>query len=183
MWKQTIPENGEPNVMNDINNDATNLSETEELRRTWYQYVLHSFEKLDSRIDNISDDSHKLKDDLRADLDKCKEDIRKEVIGEGRKRKEGLDTLEKRIEAALLVMSNRVEVIEGTDIKEKLRAEILDITKEITKLKDEILSPLSIKIAKIETKVMMWGAIFGAAGSLVAAVLMSIIKALYLQLK
>lgn len=169
--------------MNDLNKNNTEMTETEALRRTWYQYVLHSFEKLDSRIDNISDDLHSIKDDLRLQVDACKIDIRKEMLGEGNKREEGLDRLEQRIEAALLAMSNRIEIMEGSDLREKLREEILDVTKDIIKLKDEILSPLSIKIAKIETKVMMWGAIFGAVGSIVSAIIVSIVKALYLHIK
>lgn len=164
--------------MNDLNTNNADTTDTGELRRTWYQYVLHSFEKLDNRIDNISEDLHFIKDDLRTQIDACRSEIRMEMMTEDGKRKESLEKLEKRIEASLLTMANKIEIIEGSDLREKLRDEILEVTKDITKLKDEILSPLSIKIAKIETKVMMWGAIFGAAGSLVSAILISIVKAL-----
>lgn len=178
MWKKVISQNGETKGMNDINNENNILSEAEELRRTWYQYVLNSLEKLDTRIDNISDELHRIKDDLRSEISACKSEVRKELENDYKSGQANIDRVEKRIEVSLVNMSKRIRAIEGSDTNEKLRKEIQEVTKDITKLKDDILSPLSIKMAKIETKVMMWGAIFGAVGSIVAAILMALVKTL-----
>jgi hypothetical protein len=171
--KQAMSENNESEFfMTASDNDTLG---TNELKRAWYNHVLHTLEKLDSHVDAISSELHKTKEDLHMDLFKFKEDLRKDIENSKSLNAKELEKVQVKVEQLISKITDRLDKLEQADIKNELLSVLTglkeDLTKDINYQKEiltedivkqreefkDLLDPLKIRMTKMEVKMAMIG--------------------------
>lgn len=188
-----------------------NLSEIEELRKSWYRHVFSSLEKLDASVDKLSEDLHNVKDDFRKELNILREALRADtIISE--------DKLENRLNTYISNLNNRLDKLEQKEDHDNIKDLVRDLKDNINKIKaevsnqvntcekdlkdslnrlqkermealsnleieirDNMLGPLKTRVTKIEVKLALLGFVFGGLGSLISSLVVAIVKHYFLK--
>jgi hypothetical protein len=139
------------------------------LKKAWYNHVLLALEKLDSAVDRVSNEIHDVRTTLYKEIIESKESLRTELVAGDRHNDDEIVKLEKRLIKALDDLARKVEELEKSPIKENIEKNLSSI-REATNTK---IAPIKEDLASLKTKMAMWAALFGAAGS---ALLAGVIK-------
>lgn len=136
---------------------VSNISDTDDMsqvKRTWFNHVLVTIEKLTERMEAIQTESYKTKEELIKEINKSKDLLRGEIKASHIESKEELNKLEKRIEKIFSDLEERVKSIEGSKDLEKLKEDWNDK-----------IDPIKTNLTIIRTKLAFWAFLWGSAGS------------------
>jgi hypothetical protein len=174
-------------------------SDVDELKRAWYNHVLSTLEKLDSRVDNLSAELYSLKTAMQRDLYTYKEELQKEINSSKTLNANDLEKIQEKTERLIDKLSQRIEILEKSVLKEELLKELNTIksslTKDITDQKEEflmdineqkdefnkLLEPIKAKITRIEIRLAVWAAVFGIIGTLIMNIVLFVIKEYFIE--
>ena len=136
------------------------IRESEQLKRAWFDHVLSSLEKLGENVDRLSSELHASKDNLYKEIIKTKENIRKELNDYRNNTSVDLEKVEKRIEKILDELNIKIKDLSVQAVKDELK-------RDIEKLKEDKIGPLSDSILALKVKIAVWGITAGIIGNII----------------
>lgn len=160
------------------------LLEADRLKKAWFDHVFASLEKLGRRVEKLSSELYAAKDALYKDIVDAKEVLRSELAVLKSEHNSDLEKLEKRIEKSIDSINKSIESLSVQKVKDELKKDVEDlgkeINKELTKIKDDRVAPLTTEVTKLKVKISVWGVLGGIVGAaIVAGVLEWFIPAIF----
>lgn len=162
-------------------NDTISTADADELkilRQVWYDAVYSSLEKLDKRIDIVSENILIIKNELKNDIVLCKQRLVEDFDSFGKS--------ELRLTLSLKTISDRLNSLEDSSIRDELRAAIKEVGHEVDTAKDVLgkrreaclteFTKIKERLATIETKIWMFAGITGVASSVMTTLLIYLVK-------
>lgn len=162
-------------------NEAISVADTEELkllRQAWYNTVYSSLEKLDKRVDNISEAVLTIKNELKNEIEVCKQKLTEDFDSFGKS--------ELTFTLSLKNISSRLNLLENSSIKEELKGAIKEIEDEVGEAKDVLgkrrdscvceFTKIRERLATIETKIWVFASIVGGVVSVITTIVIYLVK-------
>ena len=164
-----------------MTNDSISTADADELkvlRQAWYDAVYSSLEKLDKRIDSISEDILATKSELKSEILLCKQRLVEDFDSFGK--------TELKLTLSLGAISDRIDLLEGSPIRDELRSAIKDLGCEVDTAKDALgkrresclkeFTCIKERLATIETKIWVFAGLIGAFSSAATTLAIFLIK-------
>ncbi len=159
-------------------NDGTLVEEVQEVKRTWYSYVLESIEKLRDTVGLIINDYNIFKIDTITLMNNVKSDLKDALYSTKISLEEHIKACEDRFSSKVESMDTRLDKIESVNCLDGMKRHS-ELRCEFDSLKIEMekqLQPLRIRIIKLETRLVLWSTLFGMVGSGFVGVLAYVLK-------
>ena len=166
-------------MVNDNNDISTaDAVELRVLRQAWYNAVYASLAKLDKRVDDVSEQVLNIKDELKDEITLCRHKLESDF--------DSLEKSEVTLTTSLNNISNRLNLLENSSIKNELKEAIKEIEKDLDCAKDMVgkrrencvieFTIIKERLATLETKIWMFASVVGIAASMTTTVILFLIK-------
>lgn len=153
-------------------------TEAEEVKKSWYNYVLVVIEEFDKKINKLYSDQLNNKTQALKDSIILKDNLRQEIVVLSKELKNALFQQEQKLNEYMKeIIQTRIDIM-SSDLKQLLTEEITNLNlscrKDILKCKEEntkALEPVKTLLTEVRIKVSLWGAAAGFAASLIVLLL------------
>lgn len=157
---------------------TADADELKVLRQVWYDAVYSSLEKLDKRVDAISENILVIKAELKDEIMLCKQRLIEDLDSFGKN--------ELKLTLSLKTISERLNSLEHSSIRDELRAAVRELEHDVDSAKDVIgkrregcfteFTKIKERLATIETKIWMFAGIIGVASSAITTLVIYFVR-------
>lgn len=169
----TDEQKGIESILKKALTNVSNESDLNQMRRDWFKNVVITVEKMGEKIESLSSESFRSKEELIKEINATKEKLREDLRTNYVEFKQEMKFLESRFDKVFDDLKRKVETINQSKDVSDLK---LDFLNEINKVKDEWVlqfDPIKTALTALKTKLAMWALFWGIFG---ATILTAILK-------